>query len=282
MGFRNPLQSLVIGSGDLAQEIATNISVSGAPPIDAMKIIHTSTYTTGAGGVFVGPIDTSGYQSVTVLIREDNGNIAIPPIPRAVTCRFGWVGNDRVTDEFCGTDDSAPTGAYETSYRCPVRGPVLYLGLSPTSVVGTSLTITVMGSYKTITTPGYVHRSAVWGISGAVTSGNAVDNFASASWSSVPTLVPIADYPPSKNGNAQITCRARGTSGQSINFWLLDLRTGIPLYNSGVLPCPANGYIDGPTVPLILPNRPVSTLLLTSGLATPVWPSASIVLTYSD
>ena len=277
----------------LAGQIAAQIAVSGAPPIDVNAVILSTSFPSVAGtDKILAALDVSRYQSLSVRVSEVDTSTGAP-VARQV--EMDWLDtsgtNQRDTDGFAitGTNNAATAdaGIYGT-YQTPVRGPDMQLRIRGNSKAGTTINVTVTGSYKSLASPRYVMRSAYWNSAGNDTfSGKAFDNFAGFYLANTPGNTTRNFYPPVKSGQAEFTWDAQGPSTAGIQVVVQDLDSGIVLYNSGQQVAPGSAGSVGAVVPqttsLIIPNRPLQFWVQTSNNAvTAAWQFVRGSLSFLD
>lgn len=271
------IASAILAQG-LAAQIASQIALSGAPPIDVNTVILNYTGTSVAGtDVLLDPLDVSRYQSLSVRVSEvDTATGA--PVARQV--EMDWLDTSgtyqRDTDGFAvtGTNNSpfADLGIYAT-YQTPVRGPDLQIRLRGNSKAGTTLHVQVMGSFKSLSSPRYVLRSGYWNSAGGDTfTGKGFDNYAGFWLANTPGNTTRNFWPPVKSGQAEFTWDAQGPGGAGVQVAVQDLDSGIVLYNSGQQVASgaagSTGAVVPQTVSLVIPNRPIQFWVQTSASST--------------
>lgn len=147
-------------SGGLANQIASAISISGAPPIDVNAILLDTTLAcTAAGSVTTAAIDVTKYQSVTLWI-QDAGQLM--PLGanrnRAVYLVWSTPGASLGSEAFGLTDQGSAVTSVPTYglYRAPVRGATLQVAVYGNGLGNSNVRLIVVGSYKALSKSTYM------------------------------------------------------------------------------------------------------------------------------
>lgn len=141
------------GGSTLAQQIAQNIFITGAPPVDKMTQLCDVTFNQDGAFHFVPTLDVSGYQSVLFWFRQTDPAPAVATPPNQGT-RVGFLWENFANnltigqDFFMGLgDNNSFTGHEFTSGRYICQGPKLFLTLEPPNNAGGTVRLVAYGSY---------------------------------------------------------------------------------------------------------------------------------------
>lgn len=262
----------------LATDIAAQIALTGAPPIDRITNLGIPTiFGSGAFPVY----DTSGYQTVMVKAIDIDTTPGPAPVARKWILQWTDASGALITrEEFWGQDYNS-NGNADVIFRTSVKGQRLTITAEANATAGNQLTVSVTGSYKTVAKSTYMNPSAFWLAGGGVAYGSGYDNYAARIYDAYPGNTQVDHYPPSKAGQCQFMVGALGTAGYTFRAYLLDLASGVPLYTTGLLTVPASGLIELPPVSLLIPNRPLQVRLITAG-GPVAWTNVRYSIVYSD
>lgn len=152
----------IIAQG-LATDIATQISLTGAPPIDVNTIIKNIAFTTNTTSTYsIDVPNVEQYQSVTIW-AVDEGNASLR---RDISVQHGVLSGAVLAlyyDEGFGIVDQGPGSGYlggYTTYRTSTKQQDLRVNVGP-SGAATTVHFIVTGSYKAVDRPEYINRSPI-------------------------------------------------------------------------------------------------------------------------
>lgn len=156
----------------LAQDIATAISVSGAPSIDKRTPILS---TTAIDGYTSAILPASAFNSIQVYLHEINPISGNQPTPRFATIQwYSSASGISLTayDEWSFLDDNASADKLPCAYRTPVRDDYFQLIIVGNAApAGRHIEISVFGSYTAADNVRYEHLSSAY--SAGLASGGA-------------------------------------------------------------------------------------------------------------
>ena len=265
--------SALITSG-LANQIASSISLSGAPPIDSNTSLFNYRNTgiaaaSGSTQVMIYKVPgVSKYQSVTIWGVDESNNDNY----RRVDIWWGvqtadastlYVYNDEsfvIGDQ--GTMGSGYLGAYGT-YQTSTKHQDMWVIVYGNASISGTLHFACVGSYKTISAPKYIFRSADMNNTGftpvPTTYGTGTDGYATIRWyvgtGTIPNNTTVIWRPTCKNGKGILTVAADGASG-TFFVAVQDQASGQTI-GAGVTLATGTNM----TYTLTLPSRPISLYL---------------------
>lgn len=256
------IASQILGQG-LAGEIASAISLSGVPVIDAPAELHTGTQTpaTGVSGVSSPIIDVARYQSVMLTTLEMNSGT--PPVGvRLFTVQ--WFADAAGAQVLALETFAAPISAGLVEAHLPVRGAFMRInpaGATTGAGVAT-LSVTVYGSYRAVVRPRMrIVPSGLSGSSGAVAAGDqgAYGGFVMSA--NVAVGATVVDYPVSYAGLATFHATTMSTTTNSfVQFILTAVGSGRRLASLFI---PA-GPPSAQNTSVVLPREPVAVTVINS------------------
>lgn len=256
-------------TGGLAAQIAANIAVTGAPPIDVQTVLMDTVFS-GNSGSFV--LDTSAYQSVVISVTTTATPTGTTPRITPV-CQVGWSTDGTLDptkfvaiDTFVASDNNNQSPAYPTTaYVCGVRSAfmrfnALYAAIADVHVV-------VVGSYKTVNLPRYTNRSAyspvLAGGTGLTANGTGDDGYSAIQVAASSAAGSCQWFPSTKSGEAKFVYSANNSTGVAGT-----LRSVVQLADDlnnilwdDVVTVPANTSFTRQQT-LILPNHPLKCVML--------------------
>lgn len=252
----------ILGQG-LAGEIASAISLSGVPVIDAPVELHSSSQSpaTGVTGVSTPIIDVARYQSVMLTTLEINSGT--PPVGiRPMTVQ--WFADAAGTQVLALETFAAPIAAGLVEAHLPVRGA--YMRINPagaTTGAGTvTLTLDVFGSYRAVARSRMrIVPAGLAGSSGAVASGDLGAYGAFVLSTNLAAAAAVVDYPISYAGPATFHATTTATTtGNFVQFIVSTVGSGRRI---GSLFIPA-GPPTAANMSIVLPREPVSVTVINS------------------
>jgi hypothetical protein len=176
----------------LASQIAADIQLKGAPPIDPLATIFTDVHPVAGGAAYNSAwINVGGYQSITFRIAEETGTVYASPLPRRVT--LWWSdssGGIPFAEEafFISDTNGGAFGSLTafTTYRTSVKDAWVQIQWEATARAAT-LKTWLTGSYKTLSRPEYTLQSGYDGVpAGWGEYGNGLDRLAAVYTSTQP------------------------------------------------------------------------------------------------
>lgn len=202
--------------------IAANIKIQGAPPINSFTSVFAGTCTDA--GTTLGPVDVSQFQSLDVIMFENNVGGFATPLPRGVVLLW----DNGLEDIFNLTDGNGVISlpGVVMHVAVPVRSPNVTFSVLPNGRAGT-ITFAVRGSYRTQPALTYQLQSAYWGKSGLAVSGSAAEAWQGIS--GVKGATTLNDYPSVTAGGVTMTANATGVAGNPLVISVLDLGSNIVL-----------------------------------------------------
>lgn len=205
----------------LAPLIAANIKVSGAPPINAFTSVFSGTCSDA--GTVQGPADVSKYQSLDIIMFENNVGGFAAPLVRGVVLQW----DNGLEDIFDLTDSNGVISLLPGLHvSVPVRSPNVTFTVLSNGRVGT-VSFFVRGSYRTQPALSYQLQSAYWGKAGLSVFGSAAEGWQGIS--GVKGATTLNDYPSLNAGNMTMTANATGVAGNPLVITVLDLASNVPI-----------------------------------------------------
>lgn len=267
--------TVVDNGGNLtdAGAIAAQIQISGAPPVDPMTILYEGQLTSIITGVSTPSIDTSKYQSISVFISTDTGALATDPQDfEDITLTWSINNSSIDIDNFRAYDSNNNTiilgvGSTTTdyiggcTYICATKGPSLILSTFG-STNGATITIRIVGSYKTVNTPHYTQHSNYGAIPQFGMSENSNGYNKVALYNGNKIAGTSVFYPTIYNGNATLFVFA-ATVTALVNVVISDTVLNVPI-NTTLLP--VSGINSFANTNIIIPSNSVNIRI--AGIAT--------------
>ena len=241
----------------LAPLIAANISIAGAPPLNAFTSVWSGN-ASGAAGAVSPVTDVSQWQSLDLVIAETNAGGFTAPLPRKVTLL--WDNN--LTDVFYVTDANAVIAGVATHVSVPVRSPNVQIVIDSNARAGTII-YNVNGSYRTTPALTYSCDSAYGTfVGGAQASGVAGERYCFMDFGNQ-GVGAQSSWPPVIAGAADLAYRVQTPAGSTATLQLVDAISGAPHQQ---VTAPASTLLTG-NLQLIVPNRPLRLISTVAGAA---------------
>lgn len=206
--------TLLDNGGDLfdASAIAAQISISGAPPVDAPVTLVSST--SNVGNFSSGSLNVQSYQSVKIVIQESDTAASATPVYFQVDVDFNSVSiQTRRSYVFAAGSNS---GSIELFVPC--EGSTMTFAVKPMTGTpvgaGHQYTYSAVASYRPVTKPRVFLNSGWWGTSTATINTDSFgrDRYASLDLAPKAAGVLLMEYPPTFNGTLTYTIRVSGCS----------------------------------------------------------------------
>lgn len=226
-------QALILSN--FAQAVASDISISGAPPINSFTSVFSGTCTDA--GTVQGPADVSAFQSLDIIMFENNvGGFAVP-LPRSVVLLW----DNGLQDIVNLTDSNGVISVLPGLHvSVPVRSPHVTFVVNSNGRAGT-VSFFVRGSYRTQTSLTYQLQSSYWGKSGLAFFGTAAEGWQGLS--GVKGASTLNDYPSVTAGTVTMTASSGAVTGNPLSISVLDLASAIVLAQVS-FPVGAGGTVE--------------------------------------
>lgn len=252
-------QALILSN--FAQEVADNIAVSGAPPINAFTTLVN--LVVGAAGGSSATVDVSAYQSLDIVVLDTSSVGNTFALPRQIF--LAWDNN--LSDVFYSIDANAlivtpTTSGGVTHISVPVRSPNLFVAVGA-GRAGDTVQVLVQGSYKSLGNPTYACGSPYGGPSTGLgtISGSFFERYVAIDFGAQ-AVGTGNSYPDIIAGLAMVSYRIQTPAGSTVAFRIVDAIT-----NTGRLldvSAPASTITEG-VVQIVVPNRPLRIISTVAG-----------------